>query len=100
MFTDFILSHVNVAFQSIFAAWLRILQRVPNSILWLLRFPPAGEEHLLRTASLWAGPGIASRVRFTDVAKKDEHIERARVADIFLDTVEVGRGERLIAKQA
>ncbi|OCB91876.1 TPR-like protein [Sanghuangporus baumii] len=73
---------------SIFATWLRILKRVPNSVLWLLRFPPAGEEHLLRTASQWAGPEIASRVRLTDVAVKDEHIERARVADIFLDTVE------------
>ncbi|KAL5495255.1 hypothetical protein ACEPAI_718 [Sanghuangporus weigelae] len=74
--------------QSIFATWLRILKRVPNSILWLLRFPPAGEEHLLRTASQWAGPEIASRVHLTDVVLKDEHIERARVADIFLDTVE------------
>ncbi|TFY55582.1 hypothetical protein EVJ58_g8160 [Rhodofomes roseus] len=48
---------------AIFAVWLRILTQVPRSILWLLRFPAAGEEHLLRTARDWA-------------------------ADLFLDTAE------------
>lgn len=69
--------------------WLRILTRVPNSILWLLRFPAAGEEHLRRTAVQWAGEDVASRVRFTDVARKDVHVYRGRVADLFLDTTEV-----------
>lgn len=74
--------------QSIFAVWLRILARVPHSILWLLRFPTAGEQHILRSASAWAGNEVASRIRFTDVARKDEHVYRARVADLFLDTLE------------
>lgn len=43
----------------------------------------------MRTAKLWAGNEVASRIRFTDVAKKDEHVYRARVADLFLDTLEV-----------
>ncbi|KAI0689614.1 TPR-like protein [Cytidiella melzeri] len=73
---------------SIFAVWLRILARVPNSILWLLRFPTQGESNLMRTAKLWAGEEVASRIRFTDVARKDDHVARARVADLFLDTVE------------
>ncbi|CDO71565.1 Glycosyltransferase Family 41 protein [Trametes cinnabarina] len=72
----------------IFLVWLRILRKVPRSILWLLRFPGAGEEHLLRTAKMWAGDEVAARIRFTDVAKKDWHIFRARVADLFLDTAE------------
>ncbi|RPD82549.1 TPR-like protein [Lentinus tigrinus ALCF2SS1-7] len=72
----------------IFLVWLRILRKVPRSILWLLRFPAAGEEHLMRSAKLWAGEEVASRIRFTDVAKKDWHIFRARVADLFLDTAE------------
>jgi predicted O-linked N-acetylglucosamine transferase (SPINDLY family) len=67
------------------------LNRIPNSVLWLLRFPAAGEHHLLRTAQLWAGPDVASRVIFTDVSPKDEHLRRARVADLVLDTVEVGQ---------
>ena len=74
--------------QEIFLIWLRVLRRVPRSILWLLRFPGAGEEHLLRSARLWAGEDVASRIRFTDVAKKDWHVFRARAADLFLDTAE------------
>ncbi|KAF9940709.1 hypothetical protein BGZ67_007050 [Mortierella alpina] len=72
----------------IFKVWLQILARVPNAILWLLRFPAAGEPHLLRTANEWAGPSVASRVVFTDVAPKQIHIHRGRIADLFLDTPE------------
>ncbi|KAH9849758.1 TPR-like protein [Lenzites betulinus] len=72
----------------IFLVWLRILRQVPRSVLWLLRFPGAGEEHLRRTARLWAGDEVAARIRFTDVVKKDWHVFRARVADLFLDTAE------------
>lgn len=72
----------------IFATWLHILARVPHSILWLLRFPAAGESHLIQTAKEWAGDEIASRIRFTDVAAKDHHIYRCRVPDLFLDTSE------------
>lgn len=71
-----------------FRLWLRILERIPNSIIWLLRFPPAGEENLLRTAMEWCGPQVAQRVVFTDVAPKHIHIHRGRVADLFLDTPE------------
>ncbi|KAI8391424.1 glycosyl transferase family 41-domain-containing protein [Radiomyces spectabilis] len=71
-----------------FHLWLRILERVPNSILWLLRFPPAGEKHLHRCAVEWAGAEVAQRVIFTDVAPKHIHIHRGRVADLFLDTPE------------
>ncbi|KAL4062628.1 glycosyltransferase family 41 protein [Scleroderma yunnanense] len=74
--------------QLIFWTWLRILYRVPRSILWLLRFPAAGESNLLQTAAAWAGPEVASRIRFTDVAPKEVHIFRCRVADLVLDTVE------------
>ncbi|RCI06408.1 hypothetical protein CU098_011342 [Rhizopus stolonifer] len=71
-----------------FRIWLRILERVPNSILWLLRFPPAGEQHLRRCANDWVSPQVAQRVIFTDVAPKHIHIHRGRVADLFLDTPE------------
>jgi len=71
-----------------FRTWLRILAEVPNSILWLLRFPDLGESHLLATARHWAGAEVASRVCFTDVAPKHLHISRARVCDLVLDTAE------------
>lgn len=73
----------------IFRLWLSILQKHPNSILWLLRFPAPGEQHLKETAAKWAGQDVADRVVFTDVANKNEHIQRGRIADLFLDTTEV-----------
>lgn len=41
-----------------------------------------------RTAKQWAGEEVANRIVFTDVAPKQQHISRARVCDIFLDTPE------------
>jgi predicted O-linked N-acetylglucosamine transferase (SPINDLY family) len=71
-----------------FRTWLRILDRVPKAVLWLLRFPDLGEEYLRKTALAWAGSAVANRVMFTDVAPKQMHISRARVCDLFLDTPE------------
>ncbi|KAL8344650.1 hypothetical protein RB601_004930 [Gaeumannomyces tritici] len=71
-----------------FRAWLRILAAVPKAILWLLRFPDLGEVNLKRTAKEWAGEQVANRILFTDVAPKQQHISRARVCDLFLDTPE------------
>ena len=71
-----------------FRTWLRILQAVPQAVLWLLRFPDLGETNLRETAAAWASPGVASRLVFTDVAPKHQHIARARVCDLFLDTPE------------
>ncbi|GJD03804.1 tetratricopeptide [Colletotrichum higginsianum] len=71
-----------------FRTWLRILSKVDKSILWLLRFPELGETNLRRTAKAWAGEEVARRIIFTDVAPKNQHISRARVCDLFLDTPE------------
>ena len=71
-----------------FRMYLRILAAVPNAILWLLRFPDLGEQHLLGYVRQWAGEEFARRVVFTDVAPKGGHIVRASVVDLFLDTPE------------
>ncbi|KAL2875539.1 hypothetical protein SGCOL_009308 [Colletotrichum sp. CLE4] len=71
-----------------FRTWLRILAQAPKAILWLLRFPELGETNLRRTAKAWAGEEVANRIIFTDVAPKNQHISRARVCDLFLDTPE------------
>ncbi|KAL8694964.1 MAG: hypothetical protein Q9218_000436 [Villophora microphyllina] len=71
-----------------FRTWLRILSRTPKAILWLLRFPDLGEVNLRKTAMLWVGAEVASRIYFTDVAPKHQHISRARICDLFLDTPE------------
>lgn len=59
-----------------------------NAVLWLLRFPDLGETNLKQTALQWAGRKVADRIIFTDVAQKHQHISRARVCDLFLDTPE------------
>ncbi|KAL2849163.1 glycosyl transferase family 41-domain-containing protein [Aspergillus pseudoustus] len=71
-----------------FRTWLRILARIPNAVLWLLRFPELGEQNLKETAIAWAGEETASRIIFTDVAPKNAHIARAKILDLFLDTPE------------
>ncbi|KKK17700.1 UDP-N-acetylglucosaminyltransferase [Aspergillus ochraceoroseus] len=71
-----------------FRTWLRILARIPNAVLWLLRFPDLGEQNLRETAITWAGEETASRIIFTDVAPKNTHISRAKIVDLFLDTPE------------
>ncbi|ODA78476.1 hypothetical protein RJ55_05857 [Drechmeria coniospora] len=71
-----------------FRSWLRILAGVPNAVLWLLRFPESGESNLRATAKAWAGAEVASRLIFTDVAPKNQHLSRARACDLFLDTPE------------
>lgn len=69
-----------------FTTWMNILKRVPNSVLWLLRFPPIAEANIRAEA---AARGVkAHRLHFTDVAPKDEHLKRGYLADLFLDTPE------------
>eukprot|EP00276_Gloeochaete_wittrockiana_P011418 CAMPEP_0184651206 /NCGR_PEP_ID=MMETSP0308-20130426/8792_1 /TAXON_ID=38269 /ORGANISM="Gloeochaete witrockiana, Strain SAG 46.84" /LENGTH=1117 /DNA_ID=CAMNT_0027085261 /DNA_START=44 /DNA_END=3397 /DNA_ORIENTATION=+ len=65
-------------------AWCQILSRVPNSVLWLLRFPAAGEMFFRSEARSRGLPD--ERIIFTDVAPKHEFIRRSSLADLFLDT--------------
>ncbi|KAJ7973580.1 Tetratricopeptide repeat (TPR)-like superfamily protein [Quillaja saponaria] len=68
----------------IFNTWCNILKRIPDSALWLLRFPAAGEMRLRAYA---ASQGVQpDQIIFTDVAMKNEHIRRSVLADLFLDT--------------
>jgi protein O-GlcNAc transferase len=68
----------------IFDVWMRILKRVPNSILWLLRLPAAAEQNILEEA---LKRGIrADRFHFSEVVPKHEHLLRCFIADLALDT--------------
>jgi protein O-GlcNAc transferase len=68
----------------VFECWMRILKAVPNSVLWLLRFPPLAERNLIAEAERRGVRG--ARLHFTDVAPKAEHLKRGFLADLFLDT--------------
>ncbi|XP_050415397.2 UDP-N-acetylglucosamine--peptide N-acetylglucosaminyltransferase 110 kDa subunit [Patella vulgata] len=64
--------------------WLEVLKHVPDSYLWLLRFPAVGEPNIIRWAQ---NQGIAAnRFIFSNVAPKEEHVRRGQLADICLDT--------------
>jgi protein O-GlcNAc transferase len=64
--------------------WVSIIKKVPNSVLWLLRFPATGEPHLTATATRLGMP--TGRLIFSPVASKEEHVRRGQIADVCLDT--------------
>ncbi len=68
----------------IFEVWIQILKRVPGSVLWLLASEGDVVAHLRREAE---GHGIAGeRLIFAERLPKAQHLERHRLADLFLDT--------------
>jgi protein O-GlcNAc transferase len=67
---------------TIFAAWLRVLEAVPRSVLWLLAGP--GEPRL-RAAATAAGVDPA-RLVFAPRVPAAKHLARHRLAGLFLDT--------------
>ncbi len=68
----------------VFGAWMEILRQVPASVLWLLADTPRSADNLRRAA---AKRGVApERLIFAPRLPKAEHLERHRLADLFLDT--------------
>jgi protein O-GlcNAc transferase len=69
----------------VFDAWMRLLQHVEGSVLWLLRDNDSADRNLRAQA---ARRGIdPSRLVFADRMLPDEHLARHRLADLFLDTL-------------
>jgi predicted O-linked N-acetylglucosamine transferase (SPINDLY family) len=72
----------------VFAAWMRILQRVPDSVLWLLQADDTAAAHLRREA---ASRGIdAQRLVFAPRCNRAGHLARHAHADLCLDTFHYG----------
>ena len=82
--------------------WVNILNRVPNSCMWLLRFPQVkrmknklscsvltvsfqvGETNIhVAAQQMGLKPG---KIIFSNVAAKEEHVRRGQLADVCLDT--------------
>jgi predicted O-linked N-acetylglucosamine transferase (SPINDLY family) len=68
-----------------FDRWMRILSRVPGSVLWLLGDNPAAIRNLRREAA--ARLVDPQRLVFADRIDLPEHLARHRAADLFIDTV-------------
>ncbi len=70
---------------SVFDGWMRILGRVPGSVLWLLEDDPAAARNLLKGAGT---RGIApERLVFAARLSTPEHLARHRAADLFVDSL-------------
>jgi hypothetical protein len=66
-----------------FQRWMRILNRVPGSVLWFYNNFPEAEVNLRREAqALGVDP---SRLFFSPYIKMYDHLERYALADLFLD---------------
>ena len=71
--------------KEMFSLWMRLLQKVPDSILWLLTSNKTCENNLRTFAS--SEFGIQSeRLFFAKKVSFDDHIQRHQIIDIFLDT--------------
>jgi predicted O-linked N-acetylglucosamine transferase (SPINDLY family) len=68
-----------------FSVWMRILARVPGSVMWLYESNPVAWENLKHAAS---ERGIErDRLVFGCTMDKPRHLARLRQADLFLDTL-------------
>ncbi|MCG2586643.1 glycosyltransferase [Massilia sp. TS11] len=73
-----------------FETWMRILKRVPDSVLWLVSDHETVRTNLWRQAELH---GVArERLIFAERALPADYLARYRVADLFLDTRPFGGG--------
>lgn len=74
----------------VFATWMRILQRVPGSVLWLLADNVWAQENLRRAA---VEHGITGdRLLFAPRLAPEHYLARYGVPDLFLDTYPFNAG--------
>lgn len=73
--------------QPIFEIWMRLLHRIPGSVLWLLAPYDFPKPRLRREA---AARGVdPARLIFAEALPQDLHLARLARADLFLDTLPV-----------
>ena len=68
----------------VYAVWMRLLQRVPDSVLWLVDGGATAKRNLIDAAR---AQGVAeTQLVFAPRRPYSEHLARYRVADLALDT--------------
>ena len=71
----------------VFDVWMRLLQKIPGSVIWLLEMNSRVAANLRREASVrMVDP---ERLVFTTGIPIDKHLSRLRLADLALDTLPV-----------
>ena len=67
-----------------FNIWLKILKKIPNSVLWLFKHNKWAEQNLIKEITKY---GLdPSRLIFADRTTNSEHLARHKHADLFIDT--------------
>lgn len=74
----------------IFDIWMRLLQRVEHSVLWLVQGTARTVDNLRREAH--ARSIHPDRLIFAERVKLDDYLARYRIADLFLDTLPFNAG--------
>lgn len=87
--TGFVFASFNASYKytpEVFTVWMRLLKRVPESILWLGQVNPEAARNLRMEA---AARGIdAERLVFAPfTARQEDHLARLSLADLVLDTL-------------
>ncbi len=67
-----------------FGVWMKLLNKAPDSVLWLLKSNELAERNLKSEAEARGVDG--DRLIFADNMPKDQHLARCRLADLALDT--------------
>lgn len=80
----------------VFDAWMRILKRVPGSVLWLC--PSSTQTAATNLRDEAAKRGVApERIIYTNKRPIPEYVARHQLADLFLDTFLYNAGATAIA---
>ena len=70
--------------RTVFELWMRILARVPGSVLWLRDHNEQLRANLREAAE---AAGVSEqRLLFAETLPKEQHLARCRLADLFLDS--------------
>jgi predicted O-linked N-acetylglucosamine transferase (SPINDLY family) len=76
--------------EPVFEIWMRLLREIPGSVLWLLSANPQAAANLRRAAERRTID--PQRLIFAERADLAYHLDRQRLADLFLDTVPYNAG--------
>ena len=71
--------------KDMFSLWMRLMQKTPNSVLWLLTSNITCENNLKNFAKNEFGIP-SEKINFAEKVSFDAHIQRHQIIDLFLDT--------------
>ncbi|AIY44181.1 TPR domain protein (plasmid) [Collimonas arenae] len=85
---DFVFCTFNNSYKitpQFFDIWMRLLQEVSNSVLWMLSKSPEQEKNLRKEAEIRGISG--DRLIFAPHMELKSHLRRLQLADLFLDSL-------------